>query len=78
MTGAPHPDWLTPADLAERMGRPVRWVEDRMRTGEIPSVKVGSKRWFTPGCMVELERRQLHADERPADEWGRLTRRRSA
>lgn len=75
---APDPTWLEPADLAAQMKRPVRWVEARMRSGELPSVKVGSKRYFTPGCLAELERRNLQADERPVEDWGRLTRRRSA
>ena len=73
----PHPDWITPEALAEQMGRSVRWVKERMASGELPSVKVGGVRFWTPGCMSELEQRALG---RPAEEdgWGRITRGRSA
>jgi hypothetical protein len=72
-----HSDWITPEQLAERMGRSVRWVKDRMASGDLPSVKVGGVRYWTPGCMEELERKQLQREDEAAG-WGRIGRRRSA
>ena len=70
-------DWITPEQLAEQMGRPVRWVMEAMSSGELPSVKVRGFRYWTPGCQAELERRQLAAAEDSG--WGQVTRgRRSA
>lgn len=80
-------DWTTPEDLAPRMQRPVRWVKEQMaryvatggRQG-LPSVKVGGVRYWTPGCMAELERRHLAGAAQQATEdnpWGRAGRRAS-
>lgn len=66
-------DWMTPEELAEQMGRPVRWVKDQMASGALPSVKVGGRRYWTPGCMEELERRHL-AGKAEVDGWGRVSR----
>jgi hypothetical protein len=74
----PHADWLTPEELAEQMGMSARWVKDRFASGDLPSVKVGGKRFWTPGCMEELEARHLKGKSE-SDDWGRVTRaRRSA
>ena len=74
---APHPDWLTPDQLAEQMGRSPRWVKDRMNSGDLPSVKVGGVRYWTPGCMTELEARHLAA-KTVSEDWGRKTKRGAA
>ena len=57
-------DWITPAQLAEQWSTPdqpvtVDWVRRQMAAGRIPSVKVGKKRFFTPACRAELERRAV-------------------
>lgn len=75
-------DWLSPADLADELTRisdkPVtaEWVRRQMATGAIPSVKVGQRRWFTPRCREELERRATARAEATADVsgFGRVTR----
>lgn len=77
MSDIPHPDWVTPEQLAEQMGRPVRWVKEAMTSGELPSVKVRGRRYWTPGCMAELERKHL-AETEQAVGWGRKTRRGAA
>lgn len=74
---APQSDWLTPDELAEQMGRPSRWVKERMASGDLPSVKVGGRRFWTPGCMAELEARHLAAKTEAAG-WGRKTKRGAA
>lgn len=73
----PHPDWITPEQLAEQMGRSARWVKERMASGDLPSVKVGGCRYWTPGCMTELEARHLAA-KTEAQGWGRKTKRGAA
>lgn len=72
---APSSDWLTPDELAAEMGRSARWVREQMAAGSLPSVKVGGVRYWTPGCMVELERRHLANAERASEgnPWGRKT-----
>lgn len=74
--------WLTPADLAAEL-RPdddqdtaTRWVARLMAEGTIPSVKVGSRRYFTPACREQMEREQLATVD---EGWSQVTRgRRSA
>lgn len=63
------PDWMTTEQLAAEMGRPVRWVQEKFKTGEIPSVKIGNRRWFTAECRAELMARHLGTVEPdvPAD-----------
>lgn len=73
----PHEDWLTPDELAQRMGRSPRWVKEQMAAGELPSVKVGGTRYWTPGCMSELEARHLAA-KTASEGWGRKTKRGAA
>lgn len=69
-------DWLTPQQLAAQWGKSTRWVRDHMTSGEIPSVKVGSQRWFTPECRAELVRRQI--EQAKPDPWGRARRGRAS
>lgn len=69
--------WITPAQLASELGQTTRWVAEKMRSGEIPSVKLGASRYFTPECRAELVRRQVEASTpKPGDGWGRVTRKR--
>lgn len=49
--------WLSPAELAVELSVPAKWVEENMRNGSIPSVKIGRRRWFTPRCRELLEDR---------------------
>ena len=54
--------WLSPAQLAEELStedRPVtaEWVRRHMSTGDIPSIRVGNRRWFTPACREAMEQR---------------------
>ena len=75
-------DWLSPADLTDELTRisdkPVtaEWVRRQMATGAIPSVRVGHRRWFTPRCREELERRATERADAAADSsgYGRVTR----
>lgn len=72
-------DWLSPAQLAEELSRDgqhvtANWVRNQMREKHIPSVKVGNKRWFTPKCREEMERRALEAPEPDTSGYGRVTR----
>lgn len=76
-------DWLTPAELADELGRPLRWVEEHMAAGDIPCVKVGRFRYFTPECRTRLVEAQLasttptlDAAAEVAESWGRPTGRR--
>lgn len=73
-------DWLTPAELADELGRPLRWVEEHMAAGDIPCVKLGRFRYFTPECRARLVAAQLARPDTDAvaDSWGRPTGRRSA
>ena len=64
--------WLTPEQLADELGKPVEWVRKHMRTGAIPSVRIGRERWFTPECRDRLVAGQLR--EPATDSWGRVTR----
>lgn len=80
---AADPAWLTPADLAAEL-RPddlpatrEQWVKRQMRTGAIPSIKIGRRRWFTPECRRQMEREQLGLAEQDAG-WDRVTRGRRA
>lgn len=68
--------WLTPQQLSTEWGKSLRWVRDHMTSGEIPSVKVGSQRWFTPECRAELVRRQV--EQAKPDPWGRAKRGRAS
>lgn len=74
--------WQTPAELAAEL-RPdaspevgERWVREQMRTGRIPSVKVGAKRFFTEACRDEMNRRALEAEREKTEPegWGQVTR----
>lgn len=80
----PRENWLTPEQLAEQMGMSARWVKDQMALHDstsgargLPSVKVGGRRFWTPGCMTELEARHLAA-KTEAQGWGRKTKRGAA
>lgn len=71
-------DWLTPEQLAQDMGRPVRFVKEQMASGAIPSIKIGGRRYFTPECRAALMASQLAAPPQPAapatNEWSLVTR----
>lgn len=67
--------WLTPAQLAQELGQSVRWVMTHMRKGDIPSVKLGQSRYFTPECRAALVARQISEASDPANKWGRATKR---
>lgn len=77
--------WLTPSELASELSRPgapvtAKWVRERMRAGDIPSVTIGSRRFFSPQCRAELERRAVSApapSPSPDVGWGLRTRRAS-
>ena len=74
-------EWLTPEQLAAELGRPTRWVKLKMAAGDIPSVRIGAARWFTPECRARLVASQLgdpEAAAEVAESWGRPTGRRSA
>lgn len=73
-----NPDWLTPSQLAAELGRPARWVEEHMASGDIPSVRLGRFRYFTPECRARLVAAQLSEPAEVEDSWGRPTGRRSA
>lgn len=66
--------WLTPEQLAEEMDRPIRWVQEYMASGDIPSVKIGNRRFFTPECRAELHRRFIERQREADDGWGQVTR----
>ncbi len=70
--------WMTPAELAAELGQTERWVVTHMRTGDIPSVKVGRARYFTPECRAALVARQVAEAATPENRWGRATRKRSS
>lgn len=71
--------WQTPAELAAELrpeAAPVtrtRWVKRLMNSGQIPSVKVGNRRYFTPECRRQMEAEQLHTAESDSG-WGHITR----
>ncbi|GEM_PF-5791731 len=69
---------MTPAELAAELGQTERWVVTHMRTGDIPSVKVGRARYFTPECRAALVARQVAEAATPENRWGRATRKRSS
>jgi hypothetical protein len=69
---------MTPAELAAELGQTERWIVTHMRTGDIPSVKVGRARYFTPECRAALVARQVAEAAIPANKWGRATRKRSS
>lgn len=69
-------DWLSPEQVAEHLHLSLRTVKEHLSAGHIPSVKVGNRRYVTPACLAELERR--NGIEQPeAQGWGRKTRRAS-
>jgi hypothetical protein len=45
--GAPAVDILSPAQLAQRSGTPVRWIRRELAAGRIRGSKVG-RRWYVP------------------------------
>lgn len=66
----PLSDWLSPAQFAEELtrdGQPVTaaWVRANMAAGIIPCVQIGKRRWFTPACREEMERRAVIRTEQP-------------
>lgn len=67
-------DWLTPAQLAEELGRPTRWIEDHMTAGDIPSVRIGRFRYFTPECRARLVETQLASKTPLLDEAAEIAR----
>ena len=67
-------DWLTVPALADAWGQTERWVIDHMDAGDIPFVRVGRQRFFTPGCAAQMEARALNPDRDEADGWGQVTR----
>lgn len=69
-------EWLTAEQLAAELGQSPRWVKDKFASGAIPTIKIGSRRWFTPACRALLEASQLNATE--GDSWSRPTRGRAS
>lgn len=51
LTPEPGHFW-TPEMLAERMDAPLKWVRERMATGELPNVRTGRRRYWTTDCAV--------------------------
>ncbi|MFK5691328.1 helix-turn-helix domain-containing protein [Ornithinimicrobium sp. LYQ92] len=66
--------WLTPDQFAASLERPVRWVQDHIRTGAIPTVPIGRYRYITPACIEQMERNALGGSSEMGDDWGRVTR----
>lgn len=75
MSDAPAKDWMSPAELGAEMGRPARWVAERMAAGEIPAIKIARRWYFTPECRERLVAKHLDGvtlDDAPVtDQWGR-------
>lgn len=79
MTATAPEGWLTAEDLAAEWKQDVRWVKDHMASGEIPTVKVGRHRFFTPECRAQMVAAQLKNTEPTAAEtWGRPVRGRAS
>lgn len=66
-------DWLTAADLAPLWGKDERTIARMMVREEIPTVKIGVTRYFTPECRAELHRRQ-RVTTPEVEGWGRRER----
>lgn len=53
------PRMLSAAALAEHLDRPVAWVQDQARAGEIPATKVGHQ-WRFDEHEIEAWKRRHH------------------
>ncbi len=49
-----------------------------MAAGIIPSIKLGSHRYFTPECRARLVAQQLGAVPTPAESWGRASKKKAS
>lgn len=64
--------WLSPRQYVDRLNRidpeqqiSVSTLMDWLRDGRHPGINLAGRWYITPGCLVELHRRQLAADDTP-------------
>jgi len=46
-------DYLTVAQMAEKVGMSVRWVRDQIARGELKATRMGVKLWRIPRAEAE-------------------------
>jgi excisionase family DNA binding protein len=62
----PNSDDLTPAQVAQRTGRPLKTVQEWLRRGRLRGYKQGPKLWYVPVAALEELCRPNDVAERSA------------